>query len=125
MRSIMVLAVVIACAVPVPQADRASKTVLAYVQGDSSLLPNFVEECKREFAKQGLSLQLTSFDEGFQYNIVIAQESTFGSAAAAAIVIDKKGRFIASVVRSGRMSGNGALNATAKELAKKLAVLTP
>ena len=48
-----------------------------------------------------------------------------GGAAASVIVLDKKGLFVASVVRSGRWSGKGALNAVAKELAKKLAVLSP
>ena len=94
------------------------------MQGDSSRLTDFVEECQREFASHKLKLQLVPFDSDFQYNIVIAQESSMAGAAAAVIAVDKKGLFLASVVRSGRMSGKGALNASAKELAKKLAVLS-
>jgi hypothetical protein len=37
---------------------------------------------------------------------------------------ETEGLFVASVVRSGRMPGKGALNASAKELAQKLAVLS-
>ena len=33
------------------------------------------------------------------------------------------GGFVTSVVRSGRLSGKGAFNAAAKELAKKIATL--
>jgi hypothetical protein len=57
------------------------------------------------------------------YTIVLAQESTVGSAAAAVIALDRSGDLAASVVRSGRMSGKGAVNACTKELAKKIAIL--
>jgi ABC-type glycerol-3-phosphate transport system substrate-binding protein len=105
------------------QSGQETKAVKVYIQGDSSRLADFVEECKREFANHKLNLQLVPSDGEFQYNVVIAQESSLGGAAAAAVALDGKGMFVASVVRSGRMSGKGALNATAKELAKKLAIL--
>ena len=63
------------------------------------------------------------FSMNLEYNIIIAQESSIGGAAASVVVLDRSGHLVASVVRSGRMSGKGAFNATAKELAKKLAVL--
>jgi hypothetical protein len=88
-------------------------------------LADFIQECQHEFPNHGLKLQVVSLDGDFDYNIVIAQESSAGGAAASVIVLDKNGRFVASVVRSGRWSGKGALNAAAKELAKKLAVLSP
>lgn len=70
-----------------------------------------------------MSLQLVRSDETYDYSIVVAQESSVSGAAAAVIVLDAKGLFVASVVRSGRWSGKGAFNASAKELAKKVAVL--
>lgn len=106
------------------QSSSETKTVRMYVQGDSSRLSSFVEECEHEFASQGLKLQLVPFDGGFQYNVVIAQESSIDGAAASVVALDKDGRFVASVVRSGRLSGKGAFDACAKELAKKLAVLS-
>src|SRR5260370_42539024 len=66
------------------------------LQGDSSRLPDFVEMCRREFADHKLKLEVVRPDEAYDYNIVIAQESTFGSAAAAVIVLDNKGMFVAS-----------------------------
>jgi hypothetical protein len=100
------------------------RTLRVYVQGDSSRLPDFVEDCRHEFENRGIKLQTVPFDSDFEYNIVIAQESSMGGAAAAVVALDKKGLFVASVVRSGRMSGKGALNASAKELAQKLSVLS-
>ncbi|MBI2682716.1 MAG: hypothetical protein HYX26_05785 [Acidobacteriales bacterium] len=63
-------------------------------------------------------------DEEYDYNVLIAQETSLSGASAAVVVVDRKGKFVASVVRAGRWSGKGALNASAKELAKKLAILT-
>ncbi len=101
----------------------AQDAVRVFVQGDSSRLPDFVESCKREFTEHGMKLRLARPDEVYDYNVVVAQESSVGGAAAAVIALDSKGLFVASVVRSGRMSGKGAFNASAKELAKKLAAL--
>lgn len=94
-----------------------------WVQGDTSRLPDFVASCKREFSERNIDLQISRSDEAFDYNIVVVQESSIGGAAGAVVVLDNKGRFVASVVRSGRWSGRGALNASAKELAKKMAIL--
>lgn len=103
----------------------ASRSILrVWVQGDTSRLPDFVESCKREFAERKIDLQIARSDEIFDYNIVVVQESSIGGAAGAVVVLDHRGQFVASVVRSGRWSGKGALNASAKELAKKVAILT-
>jgi hypothetical protein len=105
------------------QIATAQDTIRVLAQGDSSRLADFIESCKREFSERGMKLVLARPDEGYDYNIVVAQESSLGGAAAAVVVLDSKGLFVASVVRSGRMSGKGAFNASAKELAKKLAAL--
>jgi hypothetical protein len=99
------------------------EAVKVFAQGDSSRLPDFVESFKREFGERGMKLQVVRPDEGYDYNIVVAQESSLSGAAAAVIALDSKGLFIASVVRSGRWSGKGAFNASAKELTKKLMAL--
>jgi hypothetical protein len=105
------------------QVSAAQETVKVFAQGDSSRLPDFIASCKREFKEKGMDLQVVRPNEGYEYNIVVAQESAMGGAAAAVIVLDKNGLFIASVVRSGRWSGKGAFNASAKELAKKISLL--
>jgi hypothetical protein len=93
------------------------------VQGDSNLQTDFIASLEREFGRQGLKLELAPRGSTYDYSIVISQESSMEGAAAAVIALDKNCNFVASVVRSGRLSGKGALNATAKELAKKLGVL--
>jgi hypothetical protein len=110
-------------AVILAQVVAAQEIVKVFAQGDSSRLPDFIESCKREFKGKGMDLQLVRPDEGYDYNIVVAQESSVSGAAASVIVLDNKGLFVASVVRSGRWSGKGAFNASSKELAKKISLL--
>lgn len=105
------------------RSETPQETVRVFAQGDSSRLPDFIESCKREFGEHGMNLQLVRPDDSYDYNIILARESSVSGAAAAVIALDNKGLFVASVVRSGRWSGKGAFNASAKELAKKLAVL--
>ncbi len=120
-----VLLLILVCTPNFAQSAPTPKPVKVYVQGDTSRLADFVAECEREFANHGLKFQLVTFDGDFEYNIVIAQESSLGGAAASVVVLDRKGLLVASVVRSGRMSGKGAFNASAKEVAKKLSLLIP
>jgi hypothetical protein len=94
-----------------------------WVQGDTSRLPDFVESCKREFAEKNIDLQVARPDDLFDYNVIVVQGSSISGAAGAVVVLNHKGQFVASVVRSGRWSGKGALNASAKELAKKMTIL--
>lgn len=109
----------------VPRISSAAESneVRILVQGDTGLLPNFVDNLRRQLKEDGLSVKLAERDGEYEYNVVLAQESTLGSAAAAVIVLDRKGNFVMSVVRSGRFSGKGAFNASAKEIAKKIAIL--
>ncbi len=95
------------------------------MQGKASGVAQFVGASRREFAKNGMKFQSVPFEGDFEYNILIAQELELKEATASVVVFDRKGLLLTSVVRSGRMSGTGAFNATAKELARKMAVLVP
>src|SRR5215470_8590938 len=97
--------------------------VRVVVQGSTNLVPEFIDQLRREFRDNRMELLVVERDAQYDYNIVIAQESTLGSAAAATIVLDRSSSLVTSVVRSGRLSGKGALNASAKELAKNIAKL--
>jgi hypothetical protein len=108
---------------PMMVAQTSTAPLKLLVQGDTSRLPDFVESFRRELAERGISMKVVDRGADYDYNVVLAQESTLGSAAAAVIVLDRGGGFVASVVRSGRFSGKGAFNASAKELAKKISIL--
>ncbi len=114
--------IAISWAIPA-KAQGNQQQLKVFIQGDSSRLPDFIESLKREFSEQGMKLTLVEKGDTYDYNIIIAQETSLGGAAAAVIALDKNCNFVASVVRSGRMSGKGSLNASSKELAKKIAIL--
>jgi len=116
--AILVLLAIAPCALGAQE-----RTVRTLIQGDTSRLPNFIQSARDAFSEQGLKLELVRQGERFDYNIICAQETSLAGAASACVALDMNGLFVASVVRSGRWRGKGALNLTKKELAKKIAVL--
>src|SRR6185436_15769527 len=106
------------------QDTAARPAVHIAVTGESNLKSDFIESLKDAAHEENFSFELVPrSDPSLTFTIIIAQETTIGSAAAAAIALDANGDIAASVVRSGRLSGRGALNACAKEMAKKLRVV--
>jgi len=93
------------------------------VRGETNLTTNFVEDFKAESKALRMTVEVVDRRIPHDYTIVLAQESSVGGAAAAVIALDDDQNVVASVVRSGRLSGRGALNACTKELAKKIAIL--
>ncbi len=105
------------------QPPQPNPVVRIAVQGETNLVPNFIETFKAESRALGLQVEIVERRSAtLDYNILIAQETTLGSAAAAIVATSRDGDLVASVVRSGRFSGRGAINACTKELAKKIAV---
>lgn len=108
-----------------PGVSRAQSRVLhVAVLGESNLKSNFLESLRDAAKDNGFTVDIQPRSEA-EYVLLVAQESTIGTAAAAVIALDRDGEIVASVVRSGRLSGRGAFNACAKELIKKFAVLRP
>lgn len=118
----MLFATITATPQTTPSPPRHS-AIRVFLQGDTSRLSDFAESCQREFAQRNIDFKIARSDEQYDFNFIVVQESSMSGAAGAVIVLDRKGIFVASVVRSGRWSGKGALNASAKETAKKVAVL--
>lgn len=113
MRSLIALALILLAA-PAQAADLS----VAFA-GDPSLVATFTASLHDAAKEQHTTIAVVDKAQA-TYTILVAQESTVGSAAAAVFALDAKGQMVASVVRSGRMSSRGALNACAKELLKRL-----
>jgi hypothetical protein len=124
-RKRLLLVVMLTAVLSVPAVAQSPKTLHIAVTGESNLRSNFIDDFKDASREVGLSVDIVpKSDAAKTYTIIIAQESSMGGAAAAVIALDADADVAASVVRSGRLSDRGAMNACAKELAKKLAVLT-
>lgn len=102
---------------------QAATPIRVVVQSETNLAPQFVETLKSEGRTAGLTFQITDAQSEADYRVYLMQETTVGSAAAAIIVLDKTGAIVTSVVRSGRLSGHGAINACTKEVVKRIAIL--
>jgi hypothetical protein len=106
-----------------PAGAQATTVTLSF-QGETNLRTDFIQQLKREGTELGLTIQVVErSNTAREFEVILAQESSMGGAAAAAIVLDRDGVVVTSVVRSGRLSAKGSMNACAKEIAKKLAVL--
>ena len=92
------------------------------VQSQTNLAPQFIDTLKKEGAASSLTFQLVDSGVDADYRIYLMQETTLDSAAAAVLVLDRTGGVVTSVVRSGRLSGKGAINACTKEIATRLAI---
>lgn len=99
-------------------------TVHIAVQGETNLTTNFIQELEADAEPFGLIIRVVDrHNADLNYNVVLAEESTLGSAAAAIVALDRDGHVVASVVRSDRFSGRAAVSVATKEFAKKLAAL--
>jgi hypothetical protein len=82
----------------------------------------FIEDLKTAQPEAGLSIEFVDkTDARLDYLVFVHQ---MGGMANIVIAFDPKGEIATSVLRSGRISAKGVMEASAVELAKKLAALT-
>jgi hypothetical protein len=104
------------------QPATTAKVIRLAITGETNLKTDFIESLKNAARDAKLTIEIVpKSDPGLDYTVILAQETSVGGAAGAVIALDRNQDVAASVVRSGRFSGGGALNACAKELVKKLA----
>lgn len=101
----------------------APPTVSIVIRGETNLRASLVEALRSEANSAGLDLRVVDWRTPHDYTVILAQETSMAGAAAAVIALDADQEVVASVVRSGRLSGKGAMNACAKELVKRLVAL--
>lgn len=101
-----------------------SATLHVAVVGETDLKTAFISSIREAARAESMEVAVVPRnDADLDYTLIVAQESSIGGAAAAVIALDKAGDVAASVVRSGRLSGRGAINACAKEMIKKLDII--
>jgi hypothetical protein len=101
--------------------DRPTLVRVAVI-GDAGIREPFIKSLEAAGRHASLHFELVPRPNA-DYTLLIAQDTTIGSAAAAVTALDRRGDVALSIVRSGRITGRGALDACAKQLAKDLARL--
>jgi hypothetical protein len=106
-----------------PAGAQAPKPLRVAFAGVTTLSTPLTENLKEAGQEVGVSFEVVPFsNEDRNYLIAVTQ---IGAVANAVIAVDQKsGDVAASVVRSGRITKNGGMKASAKELVQKLAALT-
>ena len=104
-----------------PAEAQAPKALRIAFAGSTTLTSRFSESIKLAGPDVGLSFEVVPFaNQDRDYLIAVTQVSGI---AHAAIAVDRRGEVVASVAHAGRLAARGASEASARELARKLAEL--
>ncbi len=100
------------------------KPVVLYVEGDSSVIPKFINMCRQKGPDYGLDFKFVDKkDEKYDYRVVLSAEgsSTWNFAQGNIVVLNPEAKVIFTVTRSNRWTAKGATSALTKEFIKVLA----
>ncbi len=104
--------------------DKAPRKVALFVEGDSSVIPKFVEVCRKMGPERGLDLQFVDKQsDKYDYRVILSAEgsSTWDFAHGNLVVMNQEAKLIFTVTRANRWTAKGTTNALAKEFVKVLA----
>ncbi len=118
-----VIALALFCAVAASAANPPKRVVL-FVEGDSSVIPKFINVCRQMGPERGLDFQFVDKkDDKWDYRVVLSAEgsSTWDFAHASIVVLNPEAKVIFTVMRANRWTAKGATNALTKEFVKVMA----
>jgi hypothetical protein len=119
-------AVVLLClfSMPFVSAQQAApKPVSIYVEGDSSVIPKFINMCREMGPERGLEFRfMDKQGDPFDYRVVLSSEgsSAWNFAQGNIVVLNHESKVIFTVTRSNRWTAKGATSALTKEFIKVL-----
>ena len=125
MRCALVLFVLF-CSIAVVRAEQtvALKPVVLFVEGDSSVIPKFINICREMGPERGLDFHFVDKkDDKYDYRVVLSAEgsSMWNYAQGNIVVLNSEAKVLFTVTRSNRMTAKGATSALTKEFVKVLA----
>ena len=89
-----------------------------FVQGDFNHVTDFIETLRSELNTLGFPVQVVQRGEEYDYNVIFVQADTNASA----VVLDRGGALVASVLDSG-FRAKGVTEGAAKKLAKRMTTI--
>ena len=100
------------------------KPVTLYIEGDSSVIPKFVNMCREMGPERGLDFKFVDrMQEKYEYRIVLSAEGSgmWNYAQGNIVVMNPDAKVLFTVTRSNRLTAKGATSALTKEFVKVLA----
>ena len=122
---LLLLAAILAVAQQ-PSGERlpTKKAVTVYIEGDTSMIPKFINLAREKAPERNLDLTFTrDKDVPYHVHVVLSAEgaSLWSYAHGNVVVMDSKGNVLFTVTRSLRWTEKGATSALTKEFVKMLA----
>src|ERR1700730_8969797 len=94
-----------------------TKPVIVFVEGDSSVVPKFINVCRQMGPERGLEfLFVDKKEDRYDYRVVLSGEgsSVWNFAQGNIVVLNPEAKVIFTVTRSNRWTAKGATNALTK-----------
>jgi hypothetical protein len=105
-------------------APAATKPVVLFIEGDSSVIPKFVNLCRQMGPEYGLDFRFVDKREDpYEYRVILSAEGsgTWNFAQGNIVVLNPEAKVIFTVIRSNRWTAKGATSALTKEFVKVMA----
>ncbi len=107
-----------------PLTSAAPKPVVLFVEGDSSVVPKFINLCRQMGPERGLDFHFVDKkDDPYDYRVVLSAEGSgvWNYAQGNIVVLNPDAKVIFTVTRSNRLTAKGATSALTKEFVKVMA----
>ena len=100
------------------------KPVVLFLEGDSSVIPKFINMCRHMGPEHGLEFRFVdNQSDRYDYRVVLSAEGSgvWNYAQGNIVVLNPEAKVIFTVTRSNRLTAKGATSALTKEFVKVLA----
>jgi hypothetical protein len=107
-----------------PLASASPKPVVLFAEGDSSVVPKFINMCRKMGPERGLDFRFVDKkDDPYDYRVVLSAEGSgvWNYAQGNIVVLNPDAKVIFTVTRSNRLTAKGATSALTKEFVKVMA----
>lgn len=120
----VLLALFCSTAVVMAEQPVVLKPVVVFVEGDSSVIPKFINLCREMGPERGIDFRFVDkLSDKYDYRVVLSAEGSgmWNYAQGNIVVLNPESRVLFTVTRSNRWTAKGATSALTKEFVKVLA----
>jgi hypothetical protein len=120
------VALALFCSTAVVMAEQpvALKPVVVFVEGDSSVIPKFINMCREMGPERGIDFHFVDkLADKYDYRVVHSAEGSgmWNYAQGNIVILNPEAKVLFTVTRSNRLTAKGATSALTKEFVKVLA----
>ncbi len=102
----------------------APRPITIFVEGDSSVIPKFINVCRESGPNRGIDFHFVDKQSvAYDYRVILSAEGSgvWNYAHGNIVVMNPEAKVLFTVTRSNRLTAKGSVNALSKEFVKVLA----